>query len=156
MDTLKHASLLQSDNQAVSPTDSVVLDCEKEKYTTLLNVDTQPVTLGMDFTCHSISPCSTVSLKRTAEECPRGLIIKKTARSRSTRGGEFIDSDKLVSVTFPCHDSADYVLGYKPETSKKSGTKPGGKTPKAGVARGYSKGIYNESSDNNYNTVYFR
>ena len=133
-----------------------MVDSEKEKYTTLLNVETQPVTLGMDFSCNSISPCSTVSLKRSAEDYPKGLIIRKTARCRSPRGGEFIDTDTLVSVTFPCHDSADYVLGYKPDTSKKGGTKPGAKTPKAGVARGYSNGIYNETSDNNYNTVYFR
>ena len=77
METLKHTSLLQSEDQAVSVIDSVVVDSEKEKYTTLLNVETQPVSLGMDFSCNSISPCSTVSLKRTAEDCPKGLIIQE-------------------------------------------------------------------------------
>ena len=94
------------------------VEAEKNKVLDILEVETQPMhTEDMDF--RSLSPASTVSLssegakKRPAEDQPRGLVIKKLSRGKKIKGGEFIGSDTLVSMSFPCHESADYILGFK-------------------------------------------
>ena len=86
---------------------------------------------------------------------------------------DFIPSSELQAIAFPAHENAHFIigkyfcfccilnwlnfaihfLGFKPDDCGKKSSK----TPKAGVARGYSKGIFGDGDkDDTYKTVIFR
>ena len=51
-----------------------------------------------------------------------------------------------MCLVYPAHENADYNIGFKPESKGEKKRAAGAKTPRPGVARGYSKGIFSKVS----------